>query len=556
MASSLGKKKGEALRGKRRRRSAKHAAKVKGVSVTRSPARIGYESQIVDFAPVMSVWLDLSGIIRNVNRIGAKLLGARPEKLIALPFRIFVAAEHRRTFLEHLRRCRASDDAVETDIELQSRGGNRIAVRLYSRLANNRDGFPTIAIDLTEYQLLEQERQAALLERDRAEHDRELALANEAAKDLLIASVSHELRNPLSPVLAAADALSSWNGLPDQARQLAVIIKRNVELEARLINDLLDIARVTRGQLELQTKPTDIHTVILDALNTCAPAAEARGVHITIDFKAWRHHANVDDVRMRQVFWNVLSNAVKFSEPEGQILVRTTSDSANAMRVFVSDLGAGMTHDALSNLFRPFMRQTDPGGRAGGLGLGLTIAKGIVDAHGGQMRASSAGVGEGSVFEIELPTCASPALDLPAEHTDVQESQQPRTDAAPAPEAKQGARVLIVEDHQDTGMLLSMFLSQRGFVVTLAQSLAEGLRVLDRQWDVVLSDIGLGDGSGLTIARQARTLSHPPGKIIAISGFGTSRDISASHQAGFAEHLVKPVDLNRLLSVIEEAISA
>lgn len=541
-----------------RRRSRTTARRVKPASMPAvSAARpAGHSSrddafQLYDFAPAMYVMLDGAGLIVDVNQTGCKMLGRSHHTLIGLPLRMWMAGESRTEFLEHLRRCRVGEDVVESEMRIRAADGGFYPVRFYSKRCeyHRRQVFATVVVDLSEYVSLERARVAAERQREHAERERELARAGEAAKDRLIASVSHELRNPLSPALVAAEVLASWMELPERARYLAAVVKRNIELEARLIDDLLDVARATRGQLQLQLQlqPVDVHQVILDAVNGCTPDRDAKAITLSLDLQARAHHARADDDRLRQVFANLLNNAVKFSDPGGAIIVRTENDHDDALRIAIRDQGVGMDADTIADLFKPFERRL-AAGRRGGLGLGLSIANSIVEGHGGRIWASSHGTGFGSTFEIELATCppgateARPATFRDRELTPVAPPQQAGESGQP--------RVLIVEDHPDTGALLSMFLAQQGYDVTLVQTLEDGIAQLARGWDVVLTDIGLVDGSGRDLATQVQSLEGPKPRLIAVSGYGSTMDVAASLEAGFDDHLVKPVELQKLLEAL------
>ena len=494
--------------------------------------------------------LDGSGVVLDLNENGTRLLGSTRDRVVGLPFRTWVVEEDRRAFLEHFRQCRSDRQTIESDARLRSRDGRVLLTRLYTKRAQYRGHtvFPTIAVDLTEQLELERARQTAERRRERAERDSQLARAADAAKDRLIATVSHELRNPLSPALLAASGLTEWPGLPPGAKHMAVVIKRNIEIEARLVDDLLDVARVSRGQLGLRFWVLDLHRVVREAVNACVAAAESAKVSIIADLEAERHHTNGDEARLRQVFGNLLNNAIKFSEAGGTVMVRSTNDADSGICISVRDQGAGMETEVLETLFSPFERPRVPRAGRSGLGLGLTIAKGIVEGHGGHIWASSEGLGQGSLFEIELSTVVVPsASDEKAPAEAVQESPEA---AIQAPSRATGRRrVLVIEDHEDTSALMAGFLAANGFEVASVHTVAEGLAQLERSWDAILTDIGLADGSGLAICRRARALDQKM-KIFVLSGYGTVADILASREAGCDEHLVKPVDLKRVLALL------
>jgi signal transduction histidine kinase len=447
----------------------------------------------------------------------------------------------------HLVRCRDVSDTVHSDLTIERRDGETVDVRLYSRRAPLARSVlvPTVIMDISELVQLERARLAAEREWSRADGERRLARAADRAKDRLIAMVSHELRNPLSPALIASATLARWTGLPEPAREMAAIIKRNIELEARLIDDLLDVSRVTQGRLDLRLEPVDVHDVIRQSAESCGAAAQARNIAIDLALHAPRHHASADSTRLGQVFWNLMHNAIKFSRPGGRIHVETSTDREGVLNVAVRDEGVGMDPEALARLFQPFEGQGErsSGGTGLGLGLGLSIARGIVDAHGGRIRAASDGPGLGATLEVELATCepsGEPAGPQPSHAGAL--AGAGRTPAA-------ASRVLIVEDHADTASMLASFLTQHGHVVRVAPTLADALRLIDQPWDAVISDIKLPDGSGLDVARRINGRQRPS-LMVTLSGFGASADVAASREAGFDAHLVKPVDLNQLLTLL------
>jgi signal transduction histidine kinase len=459
-----------------------------------------------------------------------------------------VVQEDRRELFEHLRRCRQAKGVVESELRLSSPGGGPTTCRLFSKRASyaERDAFPTVIIDQTEHLVLDEARLTAERRQETAERVAETARAESAAKDRFLNIVSHELRTPLTPALFAASRLTSWDGLPEQAKRLAGTIKRNIEFEARLIDDLLDVARINRNRISLRLGTFDAHEVVQEAAAICAAAAQAKQVSVSTNLLADAHHVHADRARLRQVFWNLLNNAIKFTDGGGSVVIRSSVVREGMMRVSIRDTGTGMTPDVLENLFAPFDRQlmgarpVDQESRAG-LGLGLAICKGIIGAHGGQIWASSEGPGRGSTFGVEIATA-------PAETGDEQSlSVDPEIARTVRP-----LRMLVVEDDADSSDMLATFLAQYGHHVELASSVAVALGRLDEHWDVILSDIGLPDGSGLEIARRAREVAQgPQRRLIAFTGYGSSDDIIASREAGFDDHVVKPIDLDRLLSALD-----
>jgi PAS domain S-box-containing protein len=502
-------------------------------------------TDLFDFAPLTYAVLDRVGLVLNVSLAGCRLLNLDRKNLVGHPLLAFVADPDRHEFLEHLRRCRSAKDVVESEVRFAPPGARQVTCRLYSKGAASRNAnvFPTLIVDQTERLTLDDARVAAEHERDQAERDAQAAEAANTAKDRFLATVSHELRTPLTPALFAASRLVSWDGLPDQARQLAATIKRNVEFEARLIDDLLDVARIGRERISLRVEEADLHDIVDEAIKTCQPTADAKDVLISAHLVAPVHHVRADRTRLRQVFWNLLNNAIKFTDRGGRIIVRS-SNVDTVVQVTIRDNGAGMDAPMLETLFAPFDRRPAEQESRAGLGLGLAICKGIIGAHRGQIWATSEGPGHGSTFGVELAI--------------VEASQSAAADeavtVAPVESADDSARVrrvLIVEDDHDSCEMLALFLSMQGYDVVTASTVRSGVRrLLDREWDVVVSDIGLPDGSGLEIARRARGMPGPPRRLIALTGFGSTDDIRASQDAGFDDHVVKPVDLDTLLDAV------
>jgi signal transduction histidine kinase/ActR/RegA family two-component response regulator len=506
-------------------------------------ARARY-TDLFDFAPVTYALLDGAGLVLKVNLAGCRLLNVARGHLTGHPLLAFVVQQDKRTFLEHLRRCRGRKGVVESELRFSS-SSRLVTCRLYSKRASYEDGdaFPTVIIDKSEHLALDEALQSAERRRVQAERASEIAQAASAAKDRFLATVSHELRTPLTPALFAASRLASWDGLPDQARRLAATIKRNVEFEARVIDDLLDVARIRRDRISLQLVTADIHLLLREAVGICSSFAAAKGVTVTAHLIAAAHHANADRARLRQVFWNVLNNAIKFTDVGGSIVVRSVNVGESVLRLSVRDTGAGMDSTMLETLFAPFDRRPVEHESRMGLGLGLAICKGIIGAHGGHIWATSDGPGRGSTFAVELATAAEPPPE---------EAGAGAPAVADTFEARP-RRVLVIEDDADSSEMLALFLSQQGYEVAVASSLGVGISRLDEHWDVVLSDIGLPDGSGLEVAKRARRMPQPPQRLIAFTGYGSGDDIRASRTAGFDDHVVKPIDLELLLNTLRGA---
>jgi two-component system CheB/CheR fusion protein len=391
-------------------------------------------------------------------------------------------------------------------------------------------------------------RRMAELEVDRAR--REAEAANQA-KDHFLATLSHELRTPLTPVLAVISGLQEDARLPKDVRQHLAMVRRNVELEARLIDDMLDLTRVARGKLELHRETADLRQVIDHALQTASGDLLAKRLRLVLDLDAGDHALSADTPRLIQVFWNLFSNAVKFTPQDGAITVRSWSEESATgphLVVEVADTGIGIEADVLVDIFEAFQQGEQAiTRRYGGLGLGLAISKAIVELHGGRLDARSEGAGQGSVFSVRLPV--GDVRSRPAPEPAV--AANAGTDAA-EPETAE-LRILLVEDHADTAAAMAELLREMGHRVTVAHSVATGLAAAEASSggiDLVLSDLGLPDGTGLDLMSELHGRYGVKG--IALSGYGMEDDVRRSLEAGFERHLTKPVNLQALQSAIQE----
>ena len=392
---------------------------------------------------------------------------------------------------------------------------------------------------------------------DRHRSEQELRAAKEAAekanrsKDQFLAMLSHELRTPLTPVLAATAGAAGDASLPQALREELAMIHRNVELEARLIDDLLDLTRIGRGKLQLRTETVDVHRVIADAL-AVVPPEEITGRQLVVDrdLSAAAHHVRGDPARLQQVLWNLVKNAVKFTPPGGRISIRTFNPEGAAgadtpdLCVEVADNGLGIEADILPKVFDAFEQGSTARAQAsGGLGLGLAISRGLVEAHGGRISAESAGQGKGATFAVQLTTVPPP----------VTPSQAPAADRR----AHTAFRILLVEDHADTARVMGRLLTRAGHTVKVGHSVSEALRAADAEvFDLLVSDLGLPDGNGADVVRGFRERQHLGGHgdravgAIALTGFGTEDDVQRTRTAGFDEHLTKPVTFELLEATI------
>ncbi|MBP7571851.1 MAG: response regulator [Acidobacteria bacterium] len=394
-----------------------------------------------------------------------------------------------------------------------------------------------VVIDVSARKAAERELAEA---RQAAERARVAAEEASLAKDHFLSVLSHELRTPLTPVLTGV-ALLQREALPAGAKRLLEVIQRNVELESRLIDDLLDLTRITRGKIELDKRPVELCTVVDRAVEVCQADMHARQLHFAVDYGPGPYLVEADAARLQQVFWNLLKNAIKFTPAGGCIGLRCRPEDGQVL-VEVTDSGMGIEASSLGGIFDAFAQ----GGRSitrqfGGLGLGLTISRALVELHGGQIEARSEGRDRGATFAVRLP-----AVSIGAGLSTAAAGSEGATAAAPV----RPLHILLVEDHGDTADLLATVLELEGHSVELAGDVAAALEALGRGlFDLLVSDLGLPDRTGLELIRELRDRgARLPA--IALSGYGQERDIERSREAGFAEHLVKPVEPRAVLEAI------
>jgi PAS domain S-box-containing protein len=406
--------------------------------------------------------------------------------------------------------------------------------------AGNPIRFDGITIDVTARKHVEEELRTA---RQNAEQARAQAEAASKAKDHFLAVLSHELRTPLTPVLTAAEMLTTDPTLSADQRDTLQMIRRNVELEARLIDDLLDITRISHHKLELRTESIDLHQKIAHVINICRQDALEKGVSLESDLTATNAHLRADPARFQQIIWNLLKNAIKFTPAGGRVSIRSENATPGRIRIIISDTGVGIDAIALPSIFDAF----EQGGRAvtrefGGLGLGLAISRALAELHGGTITAASPGLGRGATFTVDMPVAVNPAQHLPP------------SGGVNAPQ-KLSCSILLVEDHADSRRALTKLLTNLGCKVQSAGTVAEALAVLAQsRFDLIISDLGLPDADGTELMRRAKPFHA--GKGIALSGYGMDADVARCREAGFDAHLTKPVNFKTLEGMIRQLTCA
>lgn len=496
----------------------------------------------ITFAKVMDslrdyavILLDEAGHIQFWSRAARAIFGYEAEEVLGRSAALLFPREDDPQAALHseMRQARALGKASDNRW-LRARDGRRLwAEGVLTALEANEGrpaGFCKLVCDATERHLAAEALRAAKEEADRANQ----------AKDRFLAVLSHELRTPLAPITTAVHVLEKAVTLDERHRDLLPMIRRNVALEARLIDDLLDLTAISAGKVSLHRERVDMHRLTQAVVAMVQETLQDKQIRLELALEATCPWVDADQARMQQVLWNILRNAGKFTPPGGCIRIRTSSED-HRFTLSCADSGIGIASEALDRIFSPF-EQADPevARSHGGLGLGLAIAQGLMTQHGGQIRASSDGRGRGATFTITLP-CSRTQQGPIAPRL---EEQAPRDGAR--------KRVLLVEDNADAALALAMCLEEYGYVVEHVSTCADALRTARIQnFDAVLTDLGLPDGSGIDVGR-ALSGELP---VVALSGYGREQDRARSAQAGFAAHLVKPADPAEVHAKLSQLLS-
>ncbi|MEO5821080.1 MAG: ATP-binding protein [Vicinamibacteraceae bacterium] len=403
-----------------------------------------------------------------------------------------------------------------------------------------------IGIDVTGRKRAESALEAA---RDAAESANRL-------KDQFLANLSHELRTPLNAILGYARLLQTDVIAPDKWRQAIAVIERNAVAQNQLVEDLLDMSRITTGTVHLDAAPIPVASVIRQALDAVGPAAETKRIEIALDFDPFAGSVTADATRLQQVFWNLLNNAVKFTRLGGRVTVRLAR-TAGIVEIAISDTGIGIAPEFLPHVFTPF-RQADArfGRQFGGLGLGLAICKQLVELQGGTITATSPGQGEGATFTVRLPACD--VADAPAVPDEDERNASAAIERRNRPGLLAGVDILLVDDDVDTLMLFKTVLEAEGAKVRPAATAAEALG-LAAEWrpQLLVSDLGLPniDGYALLHAIRSKT-AHRALVAVAVTAFARPDDRERALAAGFQAHISKPVDPSELVRTLATVLAA
>jgi two-component system CheB/CheR fusion protein len=501
-----------------------------------SEAGLKRYSDLYDFAPVGYLTLDSDGAIQKANLTAARLLGVERSRLVGARFGVFVALECRPTFNALLEQVIRSQAKQACDVAICCEDGAPRWAHIEA-VASDDGHFALVFSDVTERKRIEKIQQES---EERLREAGEALRQVDRNKNQFLAVLSHELRNPLAPITNSLYILDHAPAGSEQAHRAQVVIGRQVGQLARLVDDLLDVTRISRDKLTLQRKRLDLNQLVRQTLadhRTQFAKNEVRVEHFPASQPVF---VDGDQNRLAQVVGNLLQNAAKFTGPGGRMRVSVAADEATRGAVVrVVDTGIGMTPEMLARLFQPFAQADATLDRSkGGLGLGLALAKGLVELHGGTITAHSAGVGQGAEFVVRLP--------LALEEVASESARSPTL-------APSHRRVLIIEDNVDAADSLREALELSEHKVEVAYTGLSGIaKARASKPEVVFCDIGLPGMDGFEVARAFRADDVLRGmRLVALSGYALPEDVQRAREAGFDQHVAKPPSLESL----EEALA-
>jgi CheY-like chemotaxis protein/two-component sensor histidine kinase len=375
------------------------------------------------------------------------------------------------------------------------------------------------------------------------------AEAANRSKDLFLATLSHELRTPLNAIVGWTSILQGKACSDADLKEGLEVIDRNTKSQAQLIEDVLDVSRIVSGKLRLEVKPRDLSEVIQAAISVVRSAAAAKNIKLEAKLDPSANRVSCDANRIQQVVWNLLSNAIKFT-PKGGTVAITLSRERSKAQITVSDTGMGISSEFLPYVFDRF-RQADSTTRrrSGGLGLGLSIVKQLVELHGGTVEAQSAGEGKGATFTVNLPIAAV----APSPEGSADEEREPTLESEWASVRLDGLRIVVVDDEADARRLVSKVLEEAGAIVTAVGTVADALRAVEKvRPHVLVSDIAMPDEDGYDLIRGVRANGHSVQSLpaVALTAFAAKGYARSALLAGFQVHVPKPVDPHDLTAVV------
>ena len=497
-------------------------------------------------APDLLAIADLEGRLLQLNSSWQRTVGFAHDELRARSVADFLHPEDREAFVEQLRELAEGAPAARFENRHRHADGSYRWLS-WTAAAFREEGLVYLfARDITFRKLAEEAR----LELVREQEARKAAERDNELKDQFLATLSHELRSPLTPILGWATMLRNEQVAPGEVAHALEVIERNARIQAQLIDDLLDVSRIVSGKFHMEQEPVDLRSVVEKGLDAVRPAADRRKIHLAVDLGPGPVSVLADPERLQQVVWNLAANAVKFSSEGATVHVRVEADG-EAARLSVRDEGVGISPDFLPHAFEHFKQASEGSTRThGGLGLGLAIVSHIVQAHGGSVAAESGGVGKGATFTVVLPRVVE--VELPPSVSD-----EPATPAFGST-LLGGRKLLVVDDEADVRDVLSHVLGRYGARVTTAASVAEALAHFDADSpDMVVSDIGMAGEDGYALLERVRALRTRDGRpvpVVAVTVYATPVDAARIRESGFRAHLVKPVDPRIVVETVVAAL--
>lgn len=491
--------------------------------------------------------------ITDVNPFMLELLGYRREHFIGKELWEIGVFTDKKANLDAMQDLREKGSIRYEDMPLQDYNGRRRPVEIVANIYQE-DHHPVIQCnirDISERKRFEDEREAHLINEQSLRMEAEAA---NRAKDMFLATLSHEMRTPLNAIVGWISIMRGAKRDEADLEEGLEVIDRNTKAQVQLIEDVLDVSRIVSGKLHLEIRPCDLREIISAGIDVVRPAAEARGITLQLDLDESASRASCDATRIQQVVWNLVSNAVKFT-PKGGTVRTTLARDHSSLKIEVSDTGQGIAPELLPYVFDRF-RQADSSTRRrfGGLGLGLSIVKHLVEMHGGTVEARSAGEGSGATFTVRLPIRAL-RIDESREAPEAAGvADLSRAALSPLPVVRlDGMRLLVVDDEADARRLLVKLLEGAGATVTAAASAAEAMKAIPRMHpEVLVSDLGMPDADGFDLIREVRRSGHLAKDLpaVALTAFAHKEDQRQALLAGFQVHIPKPVDPHDLTAVI------
>ena len=515
---------------------------------TPDDARALFLAAVVDSSDDAIITKTLDGTITSWNASASRLLGYTAAEIIGQPITVLIPPDRWEEERDIIRNLRAGNRIEHYETVRVTKNGRLIDVALTISPVRDQTGqivgASKILRDITERKRIERELEELLAERDQILESERAARGQaerlSASKDEFLALLSHELRTPLNAILGWTEILRRASSTHADLEKGLVVIERNVRAQTQLVDDLLDMSRIISGQMRFDVQPVMPYAFVQGAIESARPAADARGVRLEAILDPAAGPVSADANRLQQVVWNLISNAIKFTPRGGHVQVTLERVNSN-IEICVADSGIGIQPDFLPHIFERF-RQADATTTRnyGGLGLGLSIVKQIVELHGGTVAANSDGEGQGAIFRVKLPLAvsehprSSQRLSVPWVNADLS-----------------NLKVLIVDDDPDSRDLVHRLLSDCGATVTGAASAAEALAATHNQRpDILISDIGMPEIDGYQLLRSLRTNSEIRFPAIALTAFARPEDRTRALLAGYVAHVAKPVEAAELIATV------